>query len=525
MSRLLTNAFELPPDGWYQISATGEFPHNPTGLMQIIDEESCRCMAGKFQEEAASPNFAGLLIDFDHFSLEKDKPSEAAGWIMGLESRPGGLWAQIRWSDRGEQAVKGGRYRFISPVWREDECMDLGNKRLRPMRLLNAAVTNDPNIKGMFPLSNRARPGEAPERSRALPISNRTAVHFARGNLLARGVYHDPRTGDLLPLVNRAPMSEEQRKAMFAKMNGGGGGGGHPAGGGSAADTPSGVTTDHTDLNDPVRQSADRVNEFNRQIRDLEGQRTAAPAAPDYAEVDTRELQRQMLAAGRSTNETFAAVREAEAANQQKRDALREVRSRARRAYPGDPEKQRKYFDKLQADEIKVHQKGVDTWTKQNKSLQDKIDKLVAARNTEEIRQKEELYRSAQRQMRGDSEAETRAARDQQSAAQRQVEADKKAAREQAATAEKARKDAERAAAKAGQKTDPASAYRSELGRRRLYWQAAARGEWETAKQLYPAANHEQNRKDMESLVPKHGSKANQAAYQKAIAQMQSEAP
>ena len=31
MTQLLSNAFELPPDGWYQISALGEFPHNPTG--------------------------------------------------------------------------------------------------------------------------------------------------------------------------------------------------------------------------------------------------------------------------------------------------------------------------------------------------------------------------------------------------------------------------------------------------------------------------------------------------------------
>jgi len=37
------------------------------------------------------------------------------------------------------------------------DCQDLGNGRLRPVRLLNAAVTNDPNLKGMRPLSNRQR--------------------------------------------------------------------------------------------------------------------------------------------------------------------------------------------------------------------------------------------------------------------------------------------------------------------------------------------------------------------------------
>ena len=51
--------------------------------------------------------------------------------------------------------VVGGRYRFLSPVWAKSDCEDLGNDRLRPVRLLNAAVTNDPNLKGILPLSNR----------------------------------------------------------------------------------------------------------------------------------------------------------------------------------------------------------------------------------------------------------------------------------------------------------------------------------------------------------------------------------
>jgi phage I-like protein len=123
----------------------------------------------------AADNFPGLLIDFDHFSLDAAKHSEAAGWITDLKfvssgeadsqlvtdnrqlttGSPSGLLAQIRWSDTGEAAVKGGRYRFLSPVWAKSDCEDLGNDRLRPVRLLNAAVTNDPNLKGILPLSNR----------------------------------------------------------------------------------------------------------------------------------------------------------------------------------------------------------------------------------------------------------------------------------------------------------------------------------------------------------------------------------
>jgi phage I-like protein len=177
MNHLILNRdFRLPEDGWYQIAPLGEFPHNGAGVVQVIDQEACVAMAARFAADANTSNFPGLLVDFDHFSLDGEKRSEAAGWIVALEARAAkadgsdgsdttgnaqrGLWAQIRWSDLGEEAVKGGRYRFLSPVWARSDCVDLGNGRVRPVRLLNAAVTNDPNLKGMRPLSNRSQEPE-----------------------------------------------------------------------------------------------------------------------------------------------------------------------------------------------------------------------------------------------------------------------------------------------------------------------------------------------------------------------------
>jgi phage I-like protein len=155
MNNLILNRdFRLPDDGWYHIAPFGEFPHTGAGVIQVIDQEACIAMAARFAADAQTTNFPGLLVDFDHFSLDGEKRSEAAGWIIGLENRENGLWAQIRWSDLGEEAVKGGRYRFLSPVWARSDCVDLSDGRVRPVRILNAAVTNDPNLKGLVPLSN-----------------------------------------------------------------------------------------------------------------------------------------------------------------------------------------------------------------------------------------------------------------------------------------------------------------------------------------------------------------------------------
>jgi len=158
--------FQPAPDGWFHIAPHGTFPH-PNGAMQVIDAEACEAMLGTFNEEARQPNFPGLLVDFDHFSHDPAHPTTAAGWIGALEHRGDGLYAQIRWSDLGHQALTGGRYRLASPVWNRADCDQWTAPapdgrdvvHLRPRRLDRLALTNDPNLPGLAPLSNRKEEG------------------------------------------------------------------------------------------------------------------------------------------------------------------------------------------------------------------------------------------------------------------------------------------------------------------------------------------------------------------------------
>ncbi len=158
---LIPHPFTLPADGWCHIAPLGAFRHATSGLTQVIDAAAVESMVRRFDLEAAAPNFPGLLVDFDHFSHDPAQPSAAAGWITALKSETApperaGLWARIRWSDAGEAAVRGGRYRLVSPVFLPGDCEAADAPgSLRPLRLHRLALTNDPNLNGLAPLSNR----------------------------------------------------------------------------------------------------------------------------------------------------------------------------------------------------------------------------------------------------------------------------------------------------------------------------------------------------------------------------------
>ena len=148
--------FVLAGDGWVQVTPCGEFPHVGAGVTQVIDREACDRIAADFNAHKSVTNFPGVLVDFDHFSLDTEKSSEAAGWISDLESRDTGLWARVRWSDAGLSAVRGGRFRLMSPVFPPPSaCEDLGGGKIRPVVLVSVALTNEPNIRGGRPITNR----------------------------------------------------------------------------------------------------------------------------------------------------------------------------------------------------------------------------------------------------------------------------------------------------------------------------------------------------------------------------------
>lgn len=170
MIPILDPEFHMPADGWCHCLTAGEYPNSMlepdpahpgtlarVRVMQVIDKPALEAMVNAFNLAAAVPNFTGLLVDRDHESDDPDKTTDAWGWCTALENRADGLYCRIRWTDIGEPAVRGGRFRFLSPVFSPADCEVVGNRRLRPMRLLKLGLTNDPNIRPLRPLTNSAQ--------------------------------------------------------------------------------------------------------------------------------------------------------------------------------------------------------------------------------------------------------------------------------------------------------------------------------------------------------------------------------
>jgi phage I-like protein len=169
--------YKLPEDGWYHLAPLGEFLHGESKRIQVIDEVAVRSMVEAF------PADGELLIDFEHESHDMGKRTAAAGWIQELQQRPDGLWMRPRWSSDGEAALRGGVYRFISPVWINGDCEELDGARIRPRKLHDAGLTNSPNLKGLVPLSNRSAEAEKPaakasekQTNKEVPLDHKAAL-------------------------------------------------------------------------------------------------------------------------------------------------------------------------------------------------------------------------------------------------------------------------------------------------------------------------------------------------------------
>jgi hypothetical protein len=151
------------------LSPLGDFNHGEG--IQRVDRTAAEEMVRQFSSFSAqlSRRFTGLPIYAGH----PDVPSlrsqylddRVYGRINRLLIEDEGLSAEIEWEGDAEEMLTSGRYKFLSPYWEAEEIgIENGRSILRPVRLISAGLTNQPNLP-VLPLANEENPGIEPIRS------------------------------------------------------------------------------------------------------------------------------------------------------------------------------------------------------------------------------------------------------------------------------------------------------------------------------------------------------------------------
>lgn len=142
-------------------------------------------------------NAGPLAIDWEHAQAHKAPKGEsapAAGWIVSLEERAGGVWGKVEWTPLAAQQIAAREYRYLSPDF--DHTLDG-----LIVRLNGAGLVNRPALV-MTALSRNIHQTENPEMS-------------LKAIAAALGLSND---ADAQAILSAIAEREGYRKALCAKL-------------------------------------------------------------------------------------------------------------------------------------------------------------------------------------------------------------------------------------------------------------------------------------------------------------------
>jgi len=147
----MLSEIQLIPFG-YHTTSSGDF---------LLDDEALKLVVSTFDSQVND-----LVVDYEHQTLS-GKEAPAAGWIKKLVNRGAqGLWGLVEWTERAKGYLARQEYRYLSPVFLKRQADG------RVVRLLNAGLTNAPEIDGMEALVvNKSGFGVAVQTSGGLAVA------------------------------------------------------------------------------------------------------------------------------------------------------------------------------------------------------------------------------------------------------------------------------------------------------------------------------------------------------------------
>lgn len=139
--------------GPMHIAMVGEWKGHPAGGFTVT-EADIDTMIERFDAQQNA-----MMVDYEHRSLNatgSTSDGEAAGWIHKLEKKQGEsgpeLWAMVEWTAEAADRIRGGKYRYCSPVL-DYAATDRKSGEPVSIELFNVAVTNNPFLDGQQPIT------------------------------------------------------------------------------------------------------------------------------------------------------------------------------------------------------------------------------------------------------------------------------------------------------------------------------------------------------------------------------------
>lgn len=197
----------FPPYGRYPVDGTVKGAADDAVF--VFDEAAAKAVMDAFKAAAKNPEWPGVLVDEEHYSLDSSKSSAAMAWAKDIrQENDGSIWTRWEFTPKGRELWESKTLLNRSPAF---ACARNG-KEYRPVELKSIAMTNTPHFSKLSTL--------AAARAAEVNKNNKGEIHMKKlmeelG--LAEGASEDAAVAACKALKEKASAAEKSAADALAE--------------------------------------------------------------------------------------------------------------------------------------------------------------------------------------------------------------------------------------------------------------------------------------------------------------------
>ena len=138
----------FPPYGRYPVGGTVKDAADDAVF--VFDEAAAKAVMDAFKAAAKNPEWPGVLVDEEHYSLDSSKSSAAMAWAKDIrQENDGSIWTRWEFTPKGRELWESKTLLNRSPAF---ACARIG-REYRATALLSIGMTNTPHFKELSNLA------------------------------------------------------------------------------------------------------------------------------------------------------------------------------------------------------------------------------------------------------------------------------------------------------------------------------------------------------------------------------------